>query len=69
MDALKYLTSWADSIGMGTLIMVAGIVLTVVAYISNDISFLEATAAIGFTGVGSYGVGRVRNEAGKGVKE
>lgn len=56
-----------NDLPVASLTFLAGLVCTVIAYISNDISYLEATAAIGFTGVGSYGIGKVRNEAGRGL--
>lgn len=57
-----------DDIPVATVTFIAGIVLTIIAYISNEIDYLQATAAIGFTGAGSFGIGYVRNQAGRGVK-
>lgn len=57
-----------DSFPLTTVVFIVGIVLTVIAYLSNEITYLEATAAIGFTGVGTAAVGEVRNRAGRGVR-
>lgn len=57
-----------DDLPVASIVFIAGLILTVVAYLSNEINYIEACAAIGFVGAGTFGVGKVRNEAGRGVK-
>lgn len=60
--------SFFDDLPVASLTFLAGLVLTVIAYVSNEISYLEATAAIGFVGVGSAGIGSARNGSGRGTR-
>lgn len=57
-----------DDLPLATLTFIAGIVLTVIAYCSNDIGFQQALIALGVLGGGTAGVGYVRNQAGKGIR-
>lgn len=57
-----------DSLPVATLTFVASIVLIAIAYISNDISFEQAYEALALAGGASFGIGYVRNQAGKGTR-
>lgn len=54
-------------IPVATLTFIACIVLIVVAYVSNDISFNDAFRNLLFAGGGSGAIGYVRNQAGHGT--
>lgn len=56
-----------DKLPVATLTFIASIVLIVIAYISNDVSFNAAFRDLLFAGGGSLGIGHVRNGAGKGL--
>jgi hypothetical protein len=57
-----------DDLPVATLTYIAGIVLAVVGYVSNDINLQEAFIALGVLGGGTGAIGYVRNQAGKGVR-
>lgn len=57
-----------DNVPLATISFIAGVVVTVIAYISNDLTVFEALAALGFTGVGAGAIGHARNGAGRGVR-
>jgi hypothetical protein len=57
-----------DHLPVATLTFLAGLVLIVLGYISNDVTFNDAFKDVLFLGGGSGGIGYVRNQAGKGVK-
>lgn len=57
-----------DKLPVATLTFISGVVLLVIGYISNDISFEDAFKSVVFLGGGSAGIGYVRNQAGKGVR-
>lgn len=56
-----------DNIPVATITFIASVVLIAVAYISNDISFEQAYEALALAGGASFGIGYVRNQAGKGT--
>jgi hypothetical protein len=58
-----------DDVPMATLTFIAGLVLTVIAYVSDDLTVLEAFGALGLTGGASAGIGHARNGAGRGVRK
>lgn len=60
--------SFLDDLPVATITFLAGLVLIIVGYVSNDISFENAFEATAFLGGGSFGIGYVRNQAGKGVR-
>lgn len=57
-----------DKLPVATLTFLAGLVLIVVGYISNDVNFAKAFELVLFLGGGSAGIGYVRNGAGKGMR-
>jgi hypothetical protein len=60
--------SFLDEIPVASVTFVAGLVLLVIAYISNDISFTEVWEKVLFLGGGSAAIGFARNQAGRGIK-
>lgn len=58
-----------DDVPVASLQFLAGVVLIVLAYISNDLTALEAFGALGLNGGASFGIGYVRNQAGRGVRK
>lgn len=58
-----------DDAPVATPVFIAGLVIVVIAYLSNDLSVLEAFAALGLTGAGSGAIGHARNGAGKGLRK
>jgi hypothetical protein len=57
-----------DDLPVATLSFIAICVLTILAYISKEISYIEAMASVALGGGASFGIGKVRNEAGKGIR-
>jgi uncharacterized membrane protein YtjA (UPF0391 family) len=57
-----------DKLPLATITFLVGTVLTVIAYLSDDLSIIEAFAALGFTGLGAGQIGQARNGAGRGIK-
>lgn len=57
-----------DNLPVATLTFLAGIVLIIIAYVSNDINFNDAFEDVLKLGGGAFGIGYVRNQAGKGTK-
>jgi hypothetical protein len=60
--------SFLDDIPVASVTFIASLVCIVIAYISNDLSLEDAFEAIALAGGGSFGIGYVRNQAGRGVK-
>lgn len=57
-----------DKVPVATITFLVGLVLIVIAYLSDDISVHDALEAIGFVGVGSGVLGVARNGAGRGLR-
>lgn len=57
-----------DDLPVASITFLASIVLIVVAYISNDVNVKEAFELLALAGGGSFGIGYVRNQAGRGVR-
>lgn len=57
-----------DNLPVASLTFIASVVLIVIGYISNDLSIKDAFEALALAGGGSFGIGYVRNQAGKGVR-
>jgi uncharacterized membrane protein len=57
-----------DKLPVATVTFLAGLVLVIIAYISNDISFNDAYQNVLFLGGGSAAIGFARNQAGKGIR-
>lgn len=57
-----------DDFPVATVGFIAGVIVTVIAYINGDLTVFEALAAFGFSGVGAGAIGHARNGAGRGVK-
>jgi hypothetical protein len=57
-----------DKLPVATLTFLAGVVLIVLGYIDDKVSFEEAFESLLFLGGGSAGIGYVRNQAGKGLR-
>jgi hypothetical protein len=55
-------------IPVATLTFIGVIVGGLICLANETIGFVEFTAALALAGGGSYGIGKVRNEAGKGIK-
>ena len=57
-----------DKLPVATLTFLAGVVLIVLGYIDDKVTFEDAFQSLLFLGGGSAGIGYVRNQAGKGVR-
>lgn len=57
-----------DDLPVATITFLAGVVLTVIAYVSNDVSFQDALVALGALGGGTGALGIARAQSGKGVR-
>ena len=60
--------SFLDDLPVATLVFIASLVCIVIGYASDDLNLEEAFEAIALAGGGSFGIGYVRNQAGRGVK-
>jgi len=60
--------SFLDDIPVATLQTIAGIILAIIAYVSNDLSIFQAFAAVGINTAGAGAIGVARNQAGRGVR-
>ena len=58
-----------DDLPLASIVFIAGVVLTVIAYISNDVSYQDALVSLGVLGGGTGALGYVRNQSGRGVKK
>jgi hypothetical protein len=58
-----------DDLPVATITFLATIVLVIVGYVSDDISFQTAFECLALGGVGSFGIGHVRNGAGRGLRK
>ncbi len=58
-----------DDVPVATPTFIASLVVIVIAYISNDLSLDNVFEALALAGVGSFGIGHVRNGAGKGLRK
>jgi hypothetical protein len=57
-----------DKLPLATITFLTGTTLTVVAYLSNDLTIFEAFACLGFSGGGAGAIGIARNGAGRGLR-
>ncbi len=57
-----------DNIPFASITFIGGVILTIIAYVSKDLTALEAFGALGLTGGASAGIGHARNGAGRGMK-
>jgi hypothetical protein len=62
------MNSVLDNLPVGTIVFLASIVLIIIAYISNDVSFEGAFTALGLAGGGSGAIGIARAQSGKGLR-
>lgn len=60
--------SFLDDIPVASITFLASVVVVVIAYVSNDLNVEEAFEALALAGGGSFGIGYVRNQAGRGVR-
>lgn len=60
--------SFLDDLPVATLTFIAGVVLVILAYLGDDIDFETAYESVALLGGGSFGIGYVRNQAGKGTR-
>jgi hypothetical protein len=58
-----------DDLPVATITFIAGLVLIIIGYVSDDISFQTAFESVALVGAGSFGIGHVRNGAGRGVRK
>jgi hypothetical protein len=58
-----------DDLPLASLTFIAGVVLTVIAYVSNDVGYQDALVALGALGGGTGALGYVRNQAGRGLRK
>ena len=58
-----------DNLPFASVTYLAGAGLAILAYINGDLSVIQAFEALGLTGGAGFGVGYVRNQAGRGVKK
>lgn len=58
-----------DDIPIATISFIAGCILAIVGYVSNDLTVFQALAVCGIVGVGSGQLGVARNGAGRGVRK
>lgn len=61
--------SFLDDLPVASLTFIAGVVLIIVGYVAGDISFKDAYELLLPLGAGSFGIGFVRNQAGKGTRD
>lgn len=61
--------SFLDDLPLATITFVVGVVLIIIGYVTNDISIDDAFKYLALTGGGSFGIGYVRNQAGRGVRK
>ena len=57
-----------DKLPLATIVFLVGLVLIVIAYLSDDLSIEESLEAIGFVGLGSGAIGIARNGSGRGLR-
>lgn len=57
-----------DDLPIASITFVVSVVLIVIGYVSDDLSLEAAFEALGLAGAGSFGIGYVRNQAGRGVR-
>jgi hypothetical protein len=57
-----------DDLPVASITFIASIVLIVVGYIGDDVSFEQAFECLALAGGGSGAIGFVRNQAGRGVR-
>lgn len=60
--------SLLDNLPLGTLISIAGIVLAILGYLGDDLTYLEALAGVGVTSGGGGLIGTARAQSGKGIR-
>jgi hypothetical protein len=58
-----------DNVPVATLSFIAGAVVAVIGYISNDLTVFQALAAVGIVGFGGGKIGEARNGAGRGLRK
>lgn len=56
-----------DNLPFASISYVAGVVLAIIGYLSNDLTVFQAFAAVGITGGAGFGIGYVRNQSGRGI--
>lgn len=64
---MSSINDFLNDIPLATLVFIGVIVGGIICLANETISYVEFTAALALGGGGSYGIGKVRNEAGKGV--
>lgn len=57
-----------DKIPVATYQFLAGLIIAIIAYVSKDLTVLQAFAAVGANTLGAGALGIARNGAGRGVK-
>lgn len=57
-----------DDLPLGSLIAIAGIILSIIGYATGDLTYLEALAGCGITSGGGGAIGLARAQSGKGVR-
>lgn len=60
--------AFLDDVPLATIQALAGIVLAIIGYVSNDLSIFQAFAAVGINTAGAGAIGVARNQAGRGVR-
>lgn len=60
--------SFLDDAPVATITFLAGVVLTIIAYISNDVNFQDALVALGALGGGTGALGYARASSNKGIR-
>jgi hypothetical protein len=60
--------SFLNDIPLATVSFIAGCVLAIIGYLSNDLTVFQALAVCGVVGVGAGQLGQARNGAGRGVR-
>jgi hypothetical protein len=61
--------SFLDDLPMATVLALAGVIVTIIAYVSNDISFETAMVSLGAELGGAGVIGHARNGAGRGMRK
>lgn len=67
MNFFEALKDFLDSVPLGSVIAVAGIVMVLYAYFTNSIDITQAFEYFGYVAGGSAAIGVMRTHAGKGV--
>jgi hypothetical protein len=58
-----------DDLPVASITFLASVILIIIGYVGDDVSFEDAFKCLAFAGGGSGAIGYVRNQAGRGVRK